>query len=28
MFLRDMAGYIGMGAGVEYAVGMRHYPMG
>jgi LmbE family N-acetylglucosaminyl deacetylase len=27
-FLRDMAGYIGLGAGVEYAVGLRRYPMG
>jgi LmbE family N-acetylglucosaminyl deacetylase len=27
-FLRDLAGYIGMGAGCEYAVGLRHYPMG
>jgi LmbE family N-acetylglucosaminyl deacetylase len=27
-FLRDMAGYIGLGAGVEYAVGLRCYPMG
>jgi len=27
-FLRNIAGYIGMGAGVEYAVGLRHYPMG
>jgi LmbE family N-acetylglucosaminyl deacetylase len=27
-FLRDMAGYIGMGAGVDYAVGFHHYPMG
>jgi LmbE family N-acetylglucosaminyl deacetylase len=27
-FLRDMAGYIGMGAGCDYAVGLRHYPMG
>jgi LmbE family N-acetylglucosaminyl deacetylase len=27
-FLRDMAGYVGMGAGCEYAVGLRHYPMG
>jgi LmbE family N-acetylglucosaminyl deacetylase len=27
-FLRDMAGYTGMGAGCEYAVGLRHYPMG
>jgi LmbE family N-acetylglucosaminyl deacetylase len=27
-FLRDMAGYIGLGAGVEYAVGFRRYPMG
>jgi LmbE family N-acetylglucosaminyl deacetylase len=27
-FLRNMAGYVGMGAGCEYAVGLRHYPMG
>jgi LmbE family N-acetylglucosaminyl deacetylase len=27
-FLRNMAGYIGLGAGCEYAVGLRHYPMG
>jgi LmbE family N-acetylglucosaminyl deacetylase len=27
-FLRNMAGYIGMGAGTDYAVGLRHYPMG
>jgi LmbE family N-acetylglucosaminyl deacetylase len=27
-FLRNMAGYTGLGAGVEYAVGFRHYPMG
>jgi LmbE family N-acetylglucosaminyl deacetylase len=27
-FLRNMAGYVGMGAGVEYAVGLRRYPMG
>ncbi len=27
-FLRNMAGYIGLGAGVEYAVGFRRYPMG
>jgi len=27
-FLRKMAGYIGMAAGSEYAVGLRHYPMG
>ncbi len=27
-FLRDIAGYVGMGAGCEYAVGLRHYPMG
>jgi LmbE family N-acetylglucosaminyl deacetylase len=27
-FLRNMAGYVGMGAGVDYAVGLRHYPMG
>jgi LmbE family N-acetylglucosaminyl deacetylase len=26
-FLRDMAGYVGMGAGCDYAVGLRHYPM-
>jgi LmbE family N-acetylglucosaminyl deacetylase len=27
-FLRNMAGYVGMGAGCEYAVALRHYPMG
>lgn len=27
-FLRNMAGYIGMGAGCEYAVGLRHYSVG
>jgi LmbE family N-acetylglucosaminyl deacetylase len=27
-FLRDMAGFIGLGAGCEYAVAFRHYPMG
>jgi LmbE family N-acetylglucosaminyl deacetylase len=27
-FLRNMAGYVGMAAGCEYAVGLRHYPMG
>ena len=27
-FLKNMAGYTGLGAGVEYAVGFRHYPMG
>jgi LmbE family N-acetylglucosaminyl deacetylase len=27
-FLRNIAGYIGMGAGCEYAVGLRRYPMG
>jgi LmbE family N-acetylglucosaminyl deacetylase len=27
-FLRNMAGYVGLGAGCEYAVGLRHYPMG
>jgi LmbE family N-acetylglucosaminyl deacetylase len=27
-FLRKMAGYVGLGAGVEYAVGFRRYPMG
>jgi LmbE family N-acetylglucosaminyl deacetylase len=26
-FLRNMAGYVGMAAGVEYAVGFRRYPM-
>jgi LmbE family N-acetylglucosaminyl deacetylase len=26
-FLRKMAGYIGLGAGVEYAVGLRRYPV-
>jgi LmbE family N-acetylglucosaminyl deacetylase len=27
-FLRNMAGYIGLGAGCEYAVAFRRYPMG
>ena len=27
-FLRNMAGYIGLAAEVEYAVGLRRYPMG
>lgn len=27
-FLRNMTGYAGMGAGCDYAVGLRHYPMG
>jgi LmbE family N-acetylglucosaminyl deacetylase len=27
-FLRDMAGYVGLGAGCDYAVGLRHYPVG
>ena len=27
-FLRNIAGYVGMAAGCEYAVGLRHYPMG
>jgi LmbE family N-acetylglucosaminyl deacetylase len=27
-FLRNMAGYVGLAAGCEYAVGLRHYPMG
>jgi LmbE family N-acetylglucosaminyl deacetylase len=27
-FLRNMSGYIGLGAGVDYAVGFRRYPMG
>ena len=27
-FLRKMAGYVGLGAGCEYAVGFRRYPMG
>jgi LmbE family N-acetylglucosaminyl deacetylase len=26
-FLRDMAGYVGLGAGVEYAIGLKRYPM-
>jgi LmbE family N-acetylglucosaminyl deacetylase len=27
-FLRNMAGYVGMAAGCDYAVGLQHYPMG
>jgi LmbE family N-acetylglucosaminyl deacetylase len=27
-FLRKMAGYVGLGAGCDYAVGFRRYPMG
>jgi LmbE family N-acetylglucosaminyl deacetylase len=27
-FLRNMAGYIGLGAGCDYAVALRRYPMG
>jgi LmbE family N-acetylglucosaminyl deacetylase len=27
-FLRNMAGYVGMAAGCEYAVGLQQYPMG
>jgi LmbE family N-acetylglucosaminyl deacetylase len=27
-FLRNMAGYVGLGAGCEYAIGFRRYPMG
>jgi LmbE family N-acetylglucosaminyl deacetylase len=27
-FLRNMAGFTGLGAGVEYAVGLRRYPAG
>ncbi len=27
-FLRSMAGYVGLGAGCEYAVSMHRYPMG
>ena len=27
-FLRNLAGFTGLGAGCEYAVGFRHYPMG
>ena len=27
-FLRDAAGYVGLGAGCDYAVGFKHYPMG
>ena len=26
-FLRNMAGYIGLAAGCEYAVGLRRYPV-
>ncbi len=26
-FLRDMTGYVGLGAGCDYAVGLRRYPM-
>ena len=26
-FLRNMAGFVGLGAGCEYAVGFRRYPM-
>ena len=25
-FLRKMAGFVGLAAGCDYAVGMRHYP--
>jgi len=28
VFLRDIAGYVGLGAGVEYAISMHRYPMG
>ena len=27
-FLRNMAGYVGLAAGCEYALGLRRYPMG
>ncbi len=27
-FLRSMAGYVGLGAGCEYAVSKHRYPMG
>ena len=27
-FLRQIAGYVGLGAGCDYAVGMRRYPTG
>jgi LmbE family N-acetylglucosaminyl deacetylase len=27
-FLRNLAGYVGIGAGCEYALGVRRYPMG
>jgi len=27
-FLKNMAGYVGLGAGCEYAVAFRRYPMG
>ena len=25
-FLRNMAGFLGLAAGCEYAIGVRHYP--
>ncbi len=27
-FLRNMAGFVGLGAGCDYAVGMHRYPIG
>jgi hypothetical protein len=27
-FLKNAAGYVGLGAGCEYAVGLRRYPVG
>ena len=27
-FLKNAAGYVGLGAGCDYAVGLRHFPMG
>ena len=27
-FLHNIAGCVGMGAGCDYAIGLRHYPMG
>jgi hypothetical protein len=27
-FLRNLAGYVGLGAGCEYAVAFHRYPMG
>jgi LmbE family N-acetylglucosaminyl deacetylase len=27
-FIRNLSGYVGLAAGCDYAVGLRHYPMG